>query len=115
MKHYELDVCGGAEFPNIATISELCHTLFKTRKSKSYVMIDQMIFLFLTLPVSTASTERAFSVMKILKTDLRSKMDDAFLGDIMVMYIERRFAKKIDIEKLIDEFDNMGDRRVKLR
>ena len=53
--------------------------------------------------------------MKILKTDLRSKMDDAFLGDIMVMYIERRFAKKIDIEKLIDEFDNMGDRRVKLR
>lgn len=75
----------------------------------------RLITLVLTLPVSTASTERAFSAMKILKTDLRNKMDDAFLGDIMVIYIERQFAKEINIETMIDEFDDMGDRRVKLR
>ena len=51
--------------------------------------------------------------MNILKTDLRSKMDDTFLADIMVIYIERQFAKKISIESMIDEFDDMGDRRVK--
>ncbi|XP_074327191.1 uncharacterized protein LOC141665110 [Apium graveolens] len=115
LEHYELDVVGSAEFNNISTIFELCHILVKTRKSKSFVMIDRLIRLILILPVSTASTERAFSAMKILKTDLRSKMDDAFLGNIMVIYIEREYAKKVDIEAMIDEFDEMGDRRVKLR
>ncbi|KAL6504758.1 hypothetical protein OROHE_023516 [Orobanche hederae] len=115
LEHYELDVVAGAQFQNITTISELCETLVRTRKSKVFVMIDKLIRLVLTLSVSTASTERAFSAMKILKTDLRSKMDDAFLGDIMVIYIERQFAKKISIESMIDEFDDMGDRRVKFR
>ena len=87
MEHYELDVVAGAQFLNITTISELCETLVKMRKSKVFIMVDKLIRLVLTLPVSTASTERAFSTMKILKMDLRSKMDDTFLADIMVIYI----------------------------
>ena len=40
--------------------------------------IDRLICLVLTLPVSTATTERAFSAMKLLKTRLRNKMKDDF-------------------------------------
>lgn len=58
-------------------------------------MVDKLIRLVLTLPVSTVSTQRTFSAMKILKIDLRSKTDDAFLADIMVMYTERQFARKL--------------------
>lgn len=102
-------------FKNMSTISELCHGLIETRKSKNYTMVVKLIQLVLTLPVSTATTERAFSAMKLLKTDLRNKMEDEFLGDCMVIYIERQFAKNIDVNLVIDEFDDMKDRRVKLR
>ncbi|KAL8091123.1 hypothetical protein AgCh_040285 [Apium graveolens] len=49
-------------------------------------MIDRLIRLILTLPVSTASTERAFSAMKILKTVLKfrysSPSEELTLSDI---------------------------------
>ena len=64
--------------------------------SKVYFLVDRLIRLLLTLPVSTATTERAFSVIKIVKTKLRNKMEDEFLIDNLIVYIEREIAKKFD-------------------
>ena len=41
-----------------------------TRKSEYYPFIYRVVKLVLTLPVSTTTTERAFSVMNVIKTDL---------------------------------------------
>ncbi|XP_057443819.1 uncharacterized protein LOC130735968 [Lotus japonicus] len=41
-----------------------------------------------------ATTERAFSAMKVIKTRLRNKMEDDFLTDYMVVYIEKEIAEK---------------------
>ncbi|XP_050378274.1 LOW QUALITY PROTEIN: phosphatidylserine decarboxylase proenzyme 1, mitochondrial [Argentina anserina] len=49
----------------------------------------------LTIHVSTATTERAFSVMNIIKNKLRIKMRDEFLGDCMVLHIEKEYAESI--------------------
>jgi hypothetical protein len=38
-------------------------------------MVDKLLRLLLTLPVSTATTERAFSAMKFVKTRLRRKRE----------------------------------------
>ncbi|KAK9668541.1 hypothetical protein RND81_13G067900 [Saponaria officinalis] len=51
--------------------------------------------------VSTATTERAFSSMKIIKSKLRNKMNDEFLDDLMVLYIERKYAENIENDKVI--------------
>lgn len=115
LDHYGLDVVRNEDFRKLSTISELCHKLHATRKCKVYALVDKLIRLVLTLPVSTATTERAFSAMKLLKTNLRNKMEDAFLGDCMVIYIERQFAKNISTDVIVDEFDDMTDRRVQLR
>ena len=56
-------------------------------------MIEKLLSLVLTLLVSTAMTKRAFSTMKLVKTRLRSKMDDEFLADSLVLYIEREIAE----------------------
>jgi len=41
------------------------------------------------LPVATASVERVFSAMKVVKSKLSNKMDDQWLNDRLVTYIER--------------------------
>jgi hypothetical protein len=46
-----------------------------------HFFFDRLIRLVLTLPVSTAASERAFSAMKLVKTRLRNKMGDEFLRD----------------------------------
>ncbi|XP_020258339.1 uncharacterized protein LOC109834726 [Asparagus officinalis] len=76
LKHYEHNVVKGPDFKTLSTISELCQWLVKTNKSTTYDLIFRVIVLVLTLPVSTATAERSFSAMNIVKTRLRSKMED---------------------------------------
>ena len=91
----------------MSTIFELCRGLAKTNKLKHYHLIDWLICLVLTLTVSTisiATTERTFSVMKYVKIVLHNKMEEKFLADSIMIYIEREFAEDIDSDSIIDEF-----------
>ncbi|XP_057482633.1 uncharacterized protein LOC130769355 [Actinidia eriantha] len=111
LEHYEVDVPHHQEFQNMSTISELCRRLVETNKSQHYYLIDRLIRLVLTLPVTTATTERAFSAMKHVKTALRNKMDDEFLADSMIVYIERELSEPIDSDSIVDDFYFMKNRR----
>ncbi|XP_042415024.1 zinc finger MYM-type protein 1-like [Zingiber officinale] len=115
LEHYKIDIVGHERFQNLSTISELCRRLIETNKSGSYNLIDRLIRLVLTLPVSTATTERAFSAMKLVKTALRNKMEEEFLTDSMVIYIERELAETIDNDIIINEFDSKKNRRAQLQ
>ena len=111
MRHYELDVIKHPDFQNMSTISELCRELQISRKLNIYFLIDRLIRLVLTLPVSIATTERAFSTIKLLKTRLRNRMDDELLADNMIVYIEKEIAGNFTIEMIIDEFYSMKNHR----
>ena len=102
LQHYEHDVIKHPDFQNMSTISELCRGLQISGKSKIYFLIDRLIRLVLTLPISRATTERAFSAMKLLKTRLRNRIEDAFLADNMIVYIEKEIAGNFIIEMIMD-------------
>jgi len=65
----------------------------------------------LELCQSLATTERSFSTMKIIKTRLQNKMEDEFLADNMIIYIEKEIAKNFRSDSIIDEFMDMMERR----
>jgi hypothetical protein len=65
----------------------------------------------LTLPISTATTERAFSAMKIVKTRLRNWMDDDFLANYLIVYIVKEIVERFTIDMIIDDFYYMKERR----
>ncbi|XP_057794712.1 uncharacterized protein LOC131010997 isoform X2 [Salvia miltiorrhiza] len=60
---------------------------------------------------ATASIERAFSAMKIIKTDLRNRMKDEWMNDSLVVYIEKEVFSTIDNEKILQRFESMSTRR----
>ena len=69
----------------------------------------------LVLPVSTASCERSFSAMKLIKSYLRSTMCDGRLSSIASLSIESARAEAIDLNKFIEEFDlRHGNRKLAL-
>jgi len=78
--------------------------LIETEKSERYNLMDRLIRLVLTLLVSTATTERAFSTMKVIKTRLRNKMDDEFLAKTLVVYIEREISESFNSDLILDDF-----------
>ena len=93
LEHYVYNVVRHPEFKSLSTISDLSQWLVSTRKATIFPLVYRIIVLLLTLPVSTATTERSFSVMRIVKTRLHNKMEDEFLTDSLIMYIEREIAK----------------------
>ena len=111
LQHYELDVIKQSDFQNISTISELRRGLKISGKSKIYFLIDRRICLVLTLPVSTATTKRAFSIMKLLKIRLRNRMKDELLVDNMIVYRKKEIAGNLTVEMIIDEFYSMKNHR----
>jgi hypothetical protein len=71
------------------------------KKSIIYSLIDGLIWLILTLLVSTTTSERVFSAMKIVKIRLHNQMDDFFCRLFDCLYI-----KKIDVRFTIDMIIN---------
>ena len=69
----------------------------------------------LTLPVSTVTTERSFSTMKIVKNRLRNQIEDEFLADCLITYIERKINKKFDTDSIVDEFYDKKERHAQFR
>ncbi|GAV71750.1 Dimer_Tnp_hAT domain-containing protein [Cephalotus follicularis] len=115
LQHYELDVPNHSELKKLLTIAELSHGLVKTEKYEIYHLVFKLIRLVLTLLVSTATIERSFLAMKFVKTRLRNKMEDEYLADYLVTYIEKRTAIQFSTYSIIDYFYDMKERRARLR
>ncbi|XP_042425906.1 zinc finger MYM-type protein 1-like [Zingiber officinale] len=113
LDHYKFDVPCHAQFQNLNSLHHLCQTLARTTKSVIYPLTDRLVRLVLTLPVSTATTERAFSGMKLIKTPLCNKIENGLMANTMVVYIERDIALGIDTEFIINKFDVLKNRKIR--
>ena len=56
------------------------------RKMLFVVVLVELTLIFL---VATASVERVFSTISLIKTYLHNKMGDEWLNDLMICYVEK--------------------------
>ena len=68
----------------------------------AFPMIQTIVIGAMTIPVSSCTTERSFSKMKLIKTNARNSMLDARLSDLSLLSIERDFV--IDYDTIVDSF-----------
>ena len=115
LEYFHIDVLHLVEFQYIYSLSELCRKLVEIRKSQIYFLINRLICLVLNLYVSIATTERAFSAMKFIKTPLQNKIENEFLSYCMIIYIEREFVDTINLDSIIDEFNSRKYRKAQLK
>ena len=88
-----------------------------TRKAEAYGGIFPKMFklinIMLTLPVGTATVERSFSQMKMIKTRLRNGLNDTNLKRLMRIEIEGPEMKLVDFDEVLDVFRE-NNRRISL-
>jgi hypothetical protein len=97
-------------FANLNTISELAKLMVSTNKHLGFPLVYRLLKLVLVLPVATASVERCFSAMKIVKTILRNRIGDGFMNDCIVCFVEQEFLATIPLDDVIIRFHKMEDR-----
>ena len=88
---------------------------FEKKGKNIYPLVDILIQLILTLPISTIITERAFSKIKIVKIRLRNQMNDDFLINYLIVYIVKEIAERFTIDMIINDFNSMKERQVQLK
>ncbi|XP_078442358.1 uncharacterized protein LOC144712055 [Wolffia australiana] len=96
----------------LKSIADLLPIIIKSGLSVNFPLCTRLIRLILTLPVSTATTERSFSALKIVKTRLRTSMGDSWLVDLLTLYIEKGIARNIPVDSVVSRFSAMKPRRV---
>jgi len=64
---------------------------------------------------NSQSTEQAFSVMKIVKTRVRNRIEDDFLANYLIVYIEKEIAERFTIDMIIDNFYFIKERWAQLK
>ena len=72
------------------------------------------LIVYLTIPVTVASTERSFSKLKLLKTYFRSTMLQERLNGLALIPIEHDMLEKVQYEALISDFVSKNARRMNL-
>ncbi|CAK1590195.1 unnamed protein product [Parnassius mnemosyne] len=77
-------------------------------------MVSMDLRIYCTLPTTSASCERGFSKLKMIKTYLRSTMIQERLSDLAIRAIENKTAFETDFGELIDSSAEKKARRVKL-
>jgi hypothetical protein len=83
------------------TIQDVLVAMIQKNVVDVFPVIFKSYFLLLLLPVSTASSERSFSAMKLVKTRLRTKISDEWLFNLMLLYINRDISKDIQPEEIL--------------
>ena len=84
--------------------------MVEMKKNVSYPLVYSLMTLALILLVATATVEKAFSVMNIIKNWLHNQIGDQWMNDCLVTYIEKDIFKTIKCEEIIQRFQNMKNR-----
>ena len=84
--------------------------MVEMKKNVSYPLVYSLVTLALILLVVTATVERAFSTMNIIKNRLRNQIRDQWINDCFVTYIEKYIFNTIKCEEIMQRFQNMKNR-----
>ena len=110
LRIYIDNVRADERFVELDGIADLAKLLVDTKKHLSFPLVYKLLKLGLILPVATASVERCFSAMNIVKSVLRNKMGEKFMSDCLICYVEKDIFSTIKNDDVIDLFKKIKDR-----
>ena len=73
--------------------------------------VATLLKIYLTVPVTTATAERSFSVLRRLKTWLRSTMSQKRLNNLLVLHCHKGLTDELSLKHIAEDFATANDRR----
>ncbi|GKB80923.1 zinc finger MYM-type protein 1-like protein [Tanacetum coccineum] len=98
-------------FMKLTGIAELATLMVTRKKHISFPLIYKLMMLSLLLHVATATVERYFSAMKLIKTNLHNKMGENYRNDALIWKIEKELFAKVTNQDVMKRFQGSKRRR----
>ena len=98
---------------NLTTIQEIHQCFARTDLKSALPNLVTLLSIFLTVPVTSVHAERSFSLLKRLKTWLRSTIGRTRLSSLAIIQMNPEELSQISHEIVIDIFANANGQRKK--
>ena len=89
----------------LTTERTICEAMNSSSVCKEMVpSVHNLLRLYLTVPVTSATSERTFSTLKCVLTSLRSSMTQKRLNNCLILYIHKDLTDALDIKSHAKNF-----------
>ena len=98
----------------VTTVRTICQTLNSKETYKSlFSEVHNLIRLFLTIPITSSTSERSFSTLRRLCNYVRSTMTEKRLNNCFLVHVHKELSKEISPVSIAKEFVERNDERKK--
>ena len=101
------------EIKEVMSMGIVCDMMNGTSIGKVlFSEVHQLIRLYLTVPMTSATAERTFSTLRRLKTYLRSTMTQERLNHVILLHTHKDKTDEIDLTEIAKDFISSNERRI---
>lgn len=98
----------------VTSIQTICDALNVNETFKEMLQtVHQLLRLYLTVPISSATSERSFSALKRVLTPFRASMTEERLTNCFLLHAHKHLTDELDETQVAKEFVSKTDERRK--
>ena len=99
------------EVKKVTSIRTVCEAMATGAHRATFSEMDKLLRLYLTVPITSATSERAFSTLRRLLTYLRSTMTEKRLNNCCLLHIHKDVVDEMPLQPTATEFIMANDER----
>ena len=105
---------GTPSVKEVTSIRTICDAMNSQPVFKSMLHeVHNLLRLYLTVPISSATAERTFSALRRVLTYLWATMTEKRLNNCLVLHVHKCITDECDLVKIAKEFVMVNDERMK--
>ena len=98
----------------VTSINTICEAMNTSNAFKEMLpTVHRLLRLYLTLPITSATSERTFSALRWLMTYTRFKMTEKTLNNCFLLHVHKDLTDDLDLASIAQEFIHATDERAK--
>ena len=96
----------------VTSVRTICEAMNTQNVYKSMLaQVHNLLRLYLTVPITSATSERTFSALRRILTYLRSSMSEQGLNNCMLLHIHKDLTDACDMEQVARDFISVNSER----
>ena len=99
------------EVKKVTSVRTICEAMKSPPYRTMLSEVHKLLRLYLTVPITSSTSERAFSTLRRLLTYLRSSMTEQRLNNCMLLHIHKDLTDDLDLHEIAKEFISSNDER----